>query len=205
MRYTNHLPTLPLAACMGNVPGGGREENLPVQVPVMLRCQVLRGEPPHSVALHRAASPLSAPPLSSELHRPTSPPPPPTVLHRPASPTLPLLRPSPSCQTAAPYTMRAFPRCVRRWPNTACSSRASPPSRIPPPPAQAGIPELRQAVAKHSLQQQGIPVDWATETLITVGATEGIAAAFLGLLNAGDEVQREGEGELKLSTGGVEV
>ena len=59
-------------------------------------------------------------------------------------------------------------------------------------------------MAKHSLQQQGIPVDWATETLITVGATEGIAAAFLGLLNAGDEVQREGEGELKLSTGGVE-
>ena len=88
------------------------------------------------------------------------------------------------------------------WPTAAFSSRASPSHT---PPSQAGIPELRQAVAKHSLQQQGIPVDWATETLITVGATEGIAAAFLGLLNAGDEVQREGEGELKLSTGGVEV
>lgn len=33
-------------------------------------------------------------------------------------------------------------------------------------------------------------MDWATETLITVGATEGIAAAFLGLLNPGDEVRR---------------
>ena len=35
---------------------------------------------------------------------------------------------------------------------------------------------------------QGLPVDWATETLVTVGATEGIAACFLGLLNPGDEV-----------------
>ena len=54
--------------------------------------------------------------------------------------------------------------------------------------SQVGIPEIRQAVARHSQQEQGIPVDWASETLITVGATEGIAAAFLGLLNVGDEV-----------------
>lgn len=46
-------------------------------------------------------------------------------------------------------------------------------------------------MAKHSLQEQGIHVDWATETLVTVGATEGIAAAFLGLLNPGDEVRAE--------------
>jgi aspartate/methionine/tyrosine aminotransferase len=52
-----------------------------------------------------------------------------------------------------------------------------------------GIPELRQAVAKHSLREQGIPVDWESEVLITVGATEGIAAAFLGLINPRDEVR----------------
>ncbi len=51
-----------------------------------------------------------------------------------------------------------------------------------------GLPELRQAVAAHSQREQGVAVDWASETLITVGATEGIASCFLGLLNAGDEV-----------------
>ena len=52
----------------------------------------------------------------------------------------------------------------------------------------AGIPELRQAVARHSERYAGIPVNWQTETLITVGATEALAAAFLGLINQGDEV-----------------
>ena len=51
-----------------------------------------------------------------------------------------------------------------------------------------GIPELRQAVARHSQTYTGIEVKWDSETLITVGATEAIAAAFLGILNAGDEV-----------------
>lgn len=55
-------------------------------------------------------------------------------------------------------------------------------------PPLCGVPELRQAVARHSEKQQGLPVDWATETLITIGATEGLAACFLGLLNPGDEV-----------------
>ncbi|KAG2492863.1 hypothetical protein HYH03_008781 [Edaphochlamys debaryana] len=55
-------------------------------------------------------------------------------------------------------------------------------------PSLLGVPELRQAVAKHSEREQGIPVDWATETLVTVGATEGLASAFLGLINPGDEV-----------------
>nr|QKY14876.1 pyridoxal phosphate-dependent aspartate aminotransferase (PLPAT) [Polytomella parva] len=55
-------------------------------------------------------------------------------------------------------------------------------------PPLMGIPELRQAVARHSEKFQGIPVDWATETLVTVGATEAIASVFLGLLSAGDEV-----------------
>ncbi|GFR39762.1 hypothetical protein Agub_g246 [Astrephomene gubernaculifera] len=55
-------------------------------------------------------------------------------------------------------------------------------------PSLLGVPELRQAVARHSEANQGIPVDWATETLVTVGATEGLAACFLGLINPGDEV-----------------
>lgn len=55
-------------------------------------------------------------------------------------------------------------------------------------PPMFGIPELRQAVARHSQTYTGIEVKWDSETLITVGATEAIAAAFLGILNAGDEV-----------------
>lgn len=55
-------------------------------------------------------------------------------------------------------------------------------------PPMMGVPELRQAVAAHSGRHAGIPVDWQTETLVTSGATEALAAAFLALLNAGDEV-----------------
>ncbi|KAK9813470.1 hypothetical protein WJX73_000730 [Symbiochloris irregularis] len=55
-------------------------------------------------------------------------------------------------------------------------------------PPTGGIPELRQAVARHSERYVGLPVNWQTETLITVGATEALAAAFLGLVNPGDEV-----------------
>ncbi|KAI3436192.1 hypothetical protein D9Q98_002247 [Chlorella vulgaris] len=55
-------------------------------------------------------------------------------------------------------------------------------------PQLMGLPQLRQAVAAHSERHAGIPVDPQTEVLITVGATEALAAAFLGLLNAGDEV-----------------
>ena len=45
-----------------------------------------------------------------------------------------------------------------------------------------------QAVARHSATQAGIDVDWQSETLVTVGATEALAAAFMGILNKGDEV-----------------
>ena len=55
-------------------------------------------------------------------------------------------------------------------------------------PPMFGIPELRQAVARHSKSYSGIDVQWETETLVTVGATEAIAASFLGILNEGDEV-----------------
>jgi len=45
-----------------------------------------------------------------------------------------------------------------------------------------------QAVARHSATQAEIDVDWQSETLVTVGATEALAAAFMGILNEGDEV-----------------
>jgi aspartate/methionine/tyrosine aminotransferase len=45
-----------------------------------------------------------------------------------------------------------------------------------------------QAVARHSAQHSGLDVDWETETLVTVGATEALASCFMGLLNRGDEV-----------------
>ena len=55
-------------------------------------------------------------------------------------------------------------------------------------PSLLGLPELRQAVAQHSHAYQGLALDWQTETLVTVGATEGIASAIMGLCNEGDEV-----------------
>lgn len=45
-----------------------------------------------------------------------------------------------------------------------------------------------QAIARHSAAEAGINVDWESETLVTVGATEGLASAFMGMLNDGDEV-----------------
>ncbi|KAK9832533.1 hypothetical protein WJX81_006591 [Elliptochloris bilobata] len=55
-------------------------------------------------------------------------------------------------------------------------------------PPYAGVAELKQAVARHSERYSGIPVDAATETLVTVGASEALTCAFLGLVNRGDEV-----------------
>ncbi len=55
------------------------------------------------------------------------------------------------------------------------------------PPSQ-GIPELRQAVAAHQRDWYGIDLDPDTDVLVTVGATEAIAATFLALCEPGDEV-----------------
>ncbi len=55
------------------------------------------------------------------------------------------------------------------------------------PPA-TGIPELRNAVARHQQRFYGLSYDPDTEVLITAGATEAIAAALLALLEPGDEV-----------------
>ena len=45
-------------------------------------------------------------------------------------------------------------------------------------------------MARHSAAHSGLPVDWQSDTLITVGATEALASAFMGLLNRGDEVNQ---------------
>lgn len=55
-------------------------------------------------------------------------------------------------------------------------------------PPMAGVPELRQAVAAHYARAQGLDLDWQSEVTVTSGATEALAAAFLGLIEEGDEV-----------------
>ena len=55
-------------------------------------------------------------------------------------------------------------------------------------PPMMGIPELRQAAAEHSKIFFNIDLDWKTQTIITSGATEAIAACLFGLIEPGDEV-----------------
>lgn len=50
-----------------------------------------------------------------------------------------------------------------------------------------GIPELREAIAFDSQRFYRLDLDSETETLVVSGATEGLAAAFLGFLSPGDE------------------
>ncbi len=52
----------------------------------------------------------------------------------------------------------------------------------------AGVPELRQAVAAKLARFHGLRVDPEREVTVTAGATEGLAATLLGLLDPGDEV-----------------
>ncbi|HEU4811165.1 MAG TPA: pyridoxal phosphate-dependent aminotransferase [Nocardioides sp.] len=51
-----------------------------------------------------------------------------------------------------------------------------------------GVPALRQAIARHQLRHYGIELDPDSQVVVTTGATEGIAAALLGLVDPGDEV-----------------
>jgi N-succinyldiaminopimelate aminotransferase len=55
-------------------------------------------------------------------------------------------------------------------------------------PPMRGLPALRQAVAVHYAEDQGLDLDWQGEITVTSGATEALAAAFLGLISPGDEV-----------------
>ncbi|MGK2852872.1 MAG: aminotransferase class I/II-fold pyridoxal phosphate-dependent enzyme, partial [Microbacteriaceae bacterium] len=58
-------------------------------------------------------------------------------------------------------------------------------NQYPPGP---GIPALREAVVQHQLGHYGLQYDPATEFLITVGATEAIAGAIIGLVEPGRRV-----------------
>jgi N-succinyldiaminopimelate aminotransferase len=51
-----------------------------------------------------------------------------------------------------------------------------------------GVPELRTAIAAHQARHYGIDLDPATEVVVTAGATEGIAASVLALVDPGAEV-----------------
>jgi N-succinyldiaminopimelate aminotransferase len=55
-------------------------------------------------------------------------------------------------------------------------------------PPGGGVPELRRAVAEHQRAWYGLDLDPETQVLVTVGATEAIAAALLALCEPGDEV-----------------
>jgi aspartate/methionine/tyrosine aminotransferase len=55
-------------------------------------------------------------------------------------------------------------------------------------PPMRGLPALRQAVAAHYNRTQGLDLDWENEIVVTSGATEALAAAFLSLISPGDEV-----------------
>jgi N-succinyldiaminopimelate aminotransferase len=58
-------------------------------------------------------------------------------------------------------------------------------NQYPPGP---GVPELLEAIAAHQWRFYGVEVDPRSEVLVTVGATEAIAATVLALCEPGDEV-----------------
>ena len=55
-------------------------------------------------------------------------------------------------------------------------------------PPGLGAPVLRTAIAAHQRDWYGLDVDPDTEVVVTAGATEALAGALLGMLDAGDEV-----------------
>jgi aspartate/methionine/tyrosine aminotransferase len=55
-------------------------------------------------------------------------------------------------------------------------------------PPMLGLPSLRKAVADHDRRFYGIDADWRSEVMVTTGATEALAACFLGLIEPGDEI-----------------
>ena len=55
-------------------------------------------------------------------------------------------------------------------------------------PSMMGIPELRQAVAKHYAHWHGLQLEPMSEVMVTSGATEALTGSILGLVEPGDEV-----------------
>ena len=74
------------------------------------------------------------------------------------------------------------PQDVRR---AAADALMAGPNQYPP---MAGLPELRQAIARHAKRFYDLDVDWQSEVVVTSGATEALADCLFGLLNPGDEV-----------------
>ena len=54
--------------------------------------------------------------------------------------------------------------------------------------ANAGLPELRQAINRYLLRKRGLSYHWKEEILVTVGASEAIDLALRSVLQKGDEV-----------------
>ena len=52
----------------------------------------------------------------------------------------------------------------------------------------SGLPDVRQAASQFLSTKYQVDYDWASEVLVTVGATEAISASLLGMLEAGDKV-----------------
>lgn len=59
------------------------------------------------------------------------------------------------------------------------------PNQYPP---MLGVPELRQAVARHDRRFYGLEADWQSEVMVCSGATEALAATILALVEPGDDV-----------------
>ena len=55
-------------------------------------------------------------------------------------------------------------------------------------PSMMGIPELRQAIAKHYAHWHSLQLDPMSEVMVTSGATESLTGSILGLVQPGDEV-----------------
>ena len=102
-------------------------------------------------------------------------------------------RSSPRCRRspwrpARSTSGRAFPTPTGR---TRCSMLRSPAIRAgvnqyPPGPGDRRC--CAQAIAEHQRRFYGLDVDPDSEVLVTAGATEALAGALLGMLDAGDEV-----------------
>jgi len=54
--------------------------------------------------------------------------------------------------------------------------------------ATNGVPELREALAQKACRDYGLNYDPNSEVLVTVGGTQAISIALMGLVNEGDEV-----------------
>ncbi|MCA0406655.1 MAG: aminotransferase [Proteobacteria bacterium] len=55
-------------------------------------------------------------------------------------------------------------------------------------PSMMGLPETREAVARHYAHHQGLNLDAPSEVMVVSGATEALAACILSLVAPGDEV-----------------